>query len=96
MLSGWSTMGPWRRLGMMAVIAVAAVAVTVALFWPITDLIATRDVGRIFRPIRARRLQMARRHFRGWRAAAHAQNFILPREGPLHHTSMPTPGSNAI
>jgi hypothetical protein len=79
----------------MAVIAIAVVAVTVVLFWPITDLIAAHDVGRITGPIRAQRLQMARDAARGrllqlgaglFAAGAllyTARNFILSREGQV-------------
>ena len=95
MLSGWSSMGLWRRLGIMVVITVAVVAVTVVLFWPITDLIAAHDVGRIIGPIRAQRLQMARDSARGrllqlgaglFAAGAllyTARNFALSREGQV-------------
>ena len=95
MLSGRSSMGPWRRLGIVAVITVAVVAVTVVLFWPITDLIAAHDVGRITGPIRAQRLQVARDAARGrllqlgaglFAAGAllyTARNFVLSREGQV-------------
>jgi hypothetical protein len=81
-----------RLVGLFALAAVA-VAVTVALFWPITDLIAAHDVGRVAGPLRTLRLQMARDAARGrllqlgaglFAAAAlvyTARNFTLSREG---------------
>jgi uncharacterized protein YjbI with pentapeptide repeats len=56
-LAGW-----WRTHGSAALIAVVAGALVIAavLIWPITDLIAAHDVGRIADPLRAVHLQAAR------------------------------------
>jgi hypothetical protein len=74
---------------------VAAIAVIVVLFWPITDLIAAHDVGLVTGPLRALRLQMARDAARGrllqlgagiFAAGAlvyTARNFALSREGQV-------------
>ena len=62
----WST---WQRLAAMAATATATagggVAIIVALLWPITDLIATYDVGRVTGPLRTLRFQTARNAARG-------------------------------
>jgi hypothetical protein len=79
----------------MVGVGVAVVAVIVALFWPITDLIAAHDVGQITGPVRALRLQMARDAARGrllqlgagiFAAGAlvyTARNFALSRQGQV-------------
>jgi hypothetical protein len=56
-LAGW-----WRSHLGAALIAGAAAALVVAaaFIWPITDLIAAHDVGRIAGPLRAAHLQTAR------------------------------------
>jgi hypothetical protein len=91
-------LGPLRdmpRLAGLFVLAAVGVAVTVALFWPITDLIAAHDVGQVTAPLRMLRLQMARDAARGrllqlgtglFAAAAlvyTARNFTLSREGQV-------------
>ena len=47
-------------LVVVAIAAVVAVAVSIALIWPVTDLIAAHDVGLISGPKRAAALQTAR------------------------------------
>jgi Pentapeptide repeats (8 copies) len=56
----------WRnhRAAVLAVCTVAAVALVVAVIWPITDLIARLDVGAISGPQRAFHLQTARESVR--------------------------------
>ena len=87
----WHTQRLWALLA----IAVLVVAVGVALFWPVTDLIAAHDVGRIPSPQRAAHLQTARDAARGrllqlgaglFAAAAlvyTARNFTLSRTGQV-------------
>jgi Pentapeptide repeats (8 copies) len=88
-------MTTWRRFGLIAVAAIVAVAIIVALFWPVTDLIAAHDVGQVTGPLRALRLQTARDAARGrllqlgaglFAAGAllyTARNFTLSREGQV-------------
>jgi hypothetical protein len=60
-----SPLGHSRPLVVVATAAVAAVAVSGALFWPITDVIAAHDVGPMTGPTRAAALQTARDAARG-------------------------------
>jgi hypothetical protein len=55
-MSSWPTWSTPRRLLAAVALAVVAVAVIVALFWPISDLIAAHDVGRVSGSLRALRL----------------------------------------
>jgi uncharacterized protein YjbI with pentapeptide repeats len=56
----------WRshRPGLLAALAVAAIAYAVLLIWPISDLIAAHDVGTIAAPTRAMQLETARQDAR--------------------------------
>jgi uncharacterized protein YjbI with pentapeptide repeats len=84
-----------QRLWALLVIALLVVAVSVVLFWPVTDLIAAHDVGQVTGLLRAEHLQTARDAARGrllqlgaglFAAAAlvyTARNFTLSRTGQV-------------
>ena len=55
----------WLMILLAAAVAVAMAAILAAFFWPITDLIAAHDIGRIAGPARAYHLQIARDAARG-------------------------------
>jgi len=94
-MSGWSSWSILRRLGVIGTLTILALAVIVALFWPVADMIAAHDVGRVTGPLRALRLQTARDAARGrlltlgagvFAAGAlvyTARNFSLSREGQV-------------
>jgi uncharacterized protein YjbI with pentapeptide repeats len=55
----------WHIVALATVVVVAAMAILAAFFWPITDLIAAHDVGKITGSARAGQLQLARDAARG-------------------------------
>jgi len=46
-MSSWSSWSIVRRLGVIGALTILALAVIVALFWPVADMIAAHDVGRV-------------------------------------------------
>jgi hypothetical protein len=80
---------------LVGVAVTGAIVIAVALIWPITDLIAGHDVGRIAGPQRATQLQTAREAVRTqlltlaagvfvvWTLWFTAQNFRLSRQGQV-------------